>query len=264
MSLVSTLASRNLFQDRLRFIASLLGIAFSVVLVMVQMGLYLGFSGMITTMIDHTSTDLWIVSSGTKYFEDLSLLPTAMKDRLLVIEGVSEVVPGVVGFSAWGPFGAMTSVIVVGTDITARGLSPWNVVEGTSQSLTTPGTVAIDRSYSNQLGVSGVGVTAQIRGQPVTVGAVTDGIRSFTMTPYVFSDLGDARTYIGLPPSLTSHFLVRLRPEANIERTRQNILSNISGIQAFTPDQFAERVPAMCCRRLVGVHMTRSKTACLP
>jgi len=39
MSLVFTLASRNLFQDRLRFTASLMGIVFSVVLVMVQMGL---------------------------------------------------------------------------------------------------------------------------------------------------------------------------------------------------------------------------------
>ena len=44
-----------------------------------------------------------------------------------------------------------------------------------------------------------------------------------------------------MPPSLTSHFLVRLRPEANIEQTRQNILSNIPGIQALTPDQFAKQ-----------------------
>ena len=73
MSLVFTLALRNLFQDRLRFIASLMGIVFSVVLVMVQAGLYFGFSGMITTVIDHTSTDLWIVSSGAKYFEDLAV-----------------------------------------------------------------------------------------------------------------------------------------------------------------------------------------------
>ena len=242
MSLVFTLALRNLFQDRLRFIASLMGIVFSVVLVMVQMGLYFGFRGMITTMIDHTSTDLWIVSSGTNYFEDLSLLNTGIRDRLLAIEGVSEVVPGVVGFSAWSlPDGSMTSVVVVGTDIAAGGVSPWNVVEGTAQSLTTPGTVVIDRSYYDRLGVSGVGATAQIRLQPVTVGAVTDGIRSFTTTPYVFSDLGGARAYTGLPASFASHFLVRLKPEANIERTRQNILSNISGIQALTPDQFREK-----------------------
>ena len=34
-----------------------MGIVFSVVLVMVQMGLYFGFSGMISTIIDHTSTE---------------------------------------------------------------------------------------------------------------------------------------------------------------------------------------------------------------
>jgi len=241
MSLVFTLALRNLFQDRLRFIASLMGIVFSVVLVMVQAGLYFGFSGMITTVIDHTSTDLWIVSSGAKYFEDLSLLNAGMRDRLLAVEGVSEVVPGVVGFSAWSlPDGAMTSVVVIGTDVAAGGLSPWNVVEGTAQSLTTPGTVAIDRSYYDRLGVSGVGATAQIRGLPVTVGAVTDGIRSFTTTPYVFSNLRSARAYIGLPASFTSHFLVRLKPGADIEQTRQHIVSSISGIQALTPDQFRE------------------------
>ena len=241
MSLVFTLALRNLFQDRLRFIASLMGIVFSVVLVMVQAGLYFGFSGMITTVIDHTSTDLWIVSSGAKYFEDLSLLNAGMRDRLLAVEGVSEVVPGVVGFSAWSlPDGAMTSVVVIGTDVAAGGLSPWNVVEGTAQSLTTPGTVAIDRSYYQRLGVSGVGATAQIRGLPVTVGAVTDGIRSFTTTPYVFSNLRNARAYIGLPASFTSHFLVRLKPGADIEGTRQQIVSSVSGIQALTPDQFRE------------------------
>ena len=242
MSLVYTLALRNLFQDRLRFTASLMGIVFSVVLVMVQMGLYFGFSGMITTMIDHTSTDLWIVSSGTKYFEDLSLLDTGLRDRLLAIEGVSAVVPGVVGFSAWSlPDGTMTSVVVVGTDYAAGGVSPWNVVEGTAQSLTTPGTVVIDRSYSERLGVSGVGATALVRLQPVRVGAITDGIRSFTTTPYVFADLDDARSYTGLPESFASHFLVRLKPGADIERTRQNILSNISGIQALTPDQFRQQ-----------------------
>ncbi|HEY5217136.1 MAG TPA: multidrug ABC transporter substrate-binding protein, partial [Pseudolabrys sp.] len=40
MPLNLTLASRNLFHDRLRFVATTIGIVFSVVLVMVQMGLY--------------------------------------------------------------------------------------------------------------------------------------------------------------------------------------------------------------------------------
>jgi putative ABC transport system permease protein len=242
MSLVFTLASRNLFQDRLRFIASLMGIVFSVVLVMVQMGLYFGFGGMLTTMIDHASTDLWIVSSGAKYFEDLSLVDSGLRDRLLAIDGVGEVIPVVAGFSAWSlPDEAMIPVFVIGSDSTAGGLSPWNVVEGSAQSLAVPGTVAIDRSYYDRLGVSGVGATTLLRGLPVTVGAVTDGIRSFATTPYVFSGLSGARSYIGLPESFTSHFLVRLKPQADVDRVRRNILSSISGIQAYTPDQFREQ-----------------------
>jgi putative ABC transport system permease protein len=240
-SLVFTLASRNLFQDRLRFVASLMGIVFSVVLVMGQMGLYFGFSRMVTTVVDHASTDLWIVSSGARYFEDLSLLSTSMQSRLRAIDGVAEVAPVVAGFSAWSqPDGAMTSVFIIGSDVTAGGLSPWNIVEGTAQSLTAPGTVAIDRSYYDRLGVSGVGATSKIRGLPVTVSAATEGIRSFTTTPYVFSGLSDARSYIGLPAGFTSHFLVRLKPEADIGRVRQTILSSISAIQVLTPDQFRD------------------------
>lgn len=242
MSLVYTLAARNLFQDRLRFIASLTGIVFSVVLVMVQLGLYFGFNRMLTMIIDHASTDLWIVSTETKYFEDLSLLDSKMRERLLAIDGVAEAAPVVAGFSVWMlPEGGMTSVFVVASDLASGGLPAWNVVDGDPQSLLEQGTVAVDRFYAGRLGVSGVGATAQIRGQPVVIGAITEGIRSFTTTPYVFSDIAGARSSLGLPANYTTHFLVRLKPGSDLERARQNILSGISGIQALTPEQFRDQ-----------------------
>jgi len=242
MSLVFTLASRNLFQDRPRFVASLIGIVFSVVLVMVQIGLYFGFGRMVTTMIDHASTDIWVISSGAKCFEDLSVLNTGIRNRLLEVDGVAEATPVVVGFSAWMlPDGAMTPVFLVGSEFNGGGISPWNVVEGTVQSLAESGTVGVDRSYYDRLRVSRVGEAAQIRGMDVTVGVITDGIRSFTTTPYVFTNIADARSYIGLPASFTSHFLVRVKPGTDIERTRQAILSRVAGIQALTPDQFSDQ-----------------------
>src|SRR5205085_6919269 len=101
MSLVLTLGSRNLFQDRLRFVATLIGIVFSVVLVLVQMGLYLGFGRMVTTMIDHAPADLWIVSHGAESFEDLSQLDTEVGTKLAAVNGVSDVIPVVIGFAGW-------------------------------------------------------------------------------------------------------------------------------------------------------------------
>ncbi len=69
--MILMLASGNLFQDRLRFIVTLIGIAFSVILVMVQLGLYFGFGRMVTAMIDHACAQFisrtvdWRVKSGS-------------------------------------------------------------------------------------------------------------------------------------------------------------------------------------------------------
>ena len=74
MPLIFTLASRNLFHDRVRFIATVVGIVFSIVLVAVQLGLFMGFERTITTMIDHSQADLWIAPAETKSFESTSML----------------------------------------------------------------------------------------------------------------------------------------------------------------------------------------------
>ncbi len=242
MSLVLTLASRNLFHDRLRLTATLIGIVFSVVLVMVQMGLYLGFGRMVTTMIDHAPADLWIVSHSAKSFEDLSLLDARLRGRVEAINGVAAVVPVVIGFADWRlPGGNMTPVFVVGSDLRAGGLQPWNVVAGTVQDLTKPDTVGVDRTYSDRLGVSELGASAEIRGQPVKVGVLTKGIRSFTTTPYVFADLDRARSYIGLPAAKVSNFYVRLKAGANMENVRHEIEASTADVDVLTPDQFSDR-----------------------
>src|SRR5215217_8440155 len=165
MPLVFTLAFRNLFHDRLRFIATVIGIVFSIVLVTVQMGLYLGFGQMVTTMIDHASADLWIMPKGTKCFEDPSLLDTRQRSRALAVAGVAEAIPVVIGFADWRtPSGSSTPVFVVGSDLRSGGLQPWNLVEGRLESLSTPNAVAIDRTYFDRLGVSGLGRRAVEQG----------------------------------------------------------------------------------------------------
>jgi putative ABC transport system permease protein len=73
------------------------------------------------------------------------------------------------------------------------------------------------------------------------VGAITSGIRSFTTTPYVFSGIAEARLYTGLPPSFTTHFLVRLKHGSDLVLVRRNILANNPGIRVLTPDQFREQ-----------------------
>jgi putative ABC transport system permease protein len=243
MPLVFTLAFRNLFHDRLRLVATVIGIVFSIVLVMVQMGLYFGFGRMVTTMIDNASADLWVMPKGTKCFEDPSLLDARQRNRALSVPGVAEAIPVVIGFADWRtPSGSSTPVFVVGSDLRSGGLEPWNLVEGRLESLSTPNSVAVDKTYFDRLGITGLGSRAEIRQQSVRVAAVTDGIRSFTTTPYVFMDVDRARSYTGVPSSKATYFLIKLDNGANLDTVRTSLQSMLgTDVEVLKPSEFRER-----------------------
>jgi putative ABC transport system permease protein len=244
MPLNFTLASRNLFHDRLRFVATMIGIVFSVVLVMVQMGLYLGFGDMVTKMIDHADADLWVMRRGTKCFEDPSLIDARKQGAYEAIPGVAHAEPLVIGFSDWHMAdGAITPVFIVGSNLSGQGpgLKPWNLEKGSLQSLSQEDAVAVDTTYHERLGIAGLDSKAEIRGHPVKVTAVTDGIRSFTTTPYVFVDMNRARTYVGIPKSYANYFLVKLKPGADPGQVASAIQAQSPKYEVLTTAAFRER-----------------------
>jgi len=243
MPLVFTLASRNLLQDRVRLIVTLVGIVFSVVLVTVQLGLFLGFQRMVTTMIDHAHVDLWITPTETRSFEATAVLDGRERFRALPIEGVSEVIPVMIGFAYWrNPRGgSLTPVLVVGVQPGSAGLQPWNVIEGTADDLSTPDAVAVDGSYFERLGVTRLGEYGEIGNRKARVAVVTKGIRSFTTTPFVFTSLDRARAFLGAPTSSATYFMVRIEPGADVERIRRRLATEVSDAEVMTSEEFRRR-----------------------
>jgi putative ABC transport system permease protein len=242
MPLILRLASRNLFQDRPRFVGNILGIAVSIVLVMVQMGLLLGFARMITTMVQHASADLWVVAHGTNSFEDAALIDEYERFRALSVSGVTEVVPIVTGFAQWlPPTGAKTPVFIVGSDLRSAGLQPWNLIEGDVRALSVPDAVAVDRSYSDRLGTTTYGAAVEIGGQRGRILAVTNGIRSFTTTPYLFTSFNRARGYTNIPAGKATFLLLRVSPAANLEAVKAQLRARLSDVDVLTPDEFSRR-----------------------
>jgi len=240
--MILTLAFRNLFHDRIRLAVTLVGILFSIVLVAVQLGLYLGASKMITDNIDHAKADLWITAYGAKSLEDGGMLLTSReRHQALATPGVKAVIPLVVRFAEWRkPEGGSTRVVIVGTDAEDGGLVPFNLVEGTWEDIKSPEAVAVDKSYFNELGIKGLGDTAQIATGRVRVRALTDGIRSFTQSPYTYTTLNRARSLFGDSDG-TSFYLVQLQPGANVEKVRHDLESRLEGAEVLTQQEFRDR-----------------------
>jgi putative ABC transport system permease protein len=242
MPLMFKLAARNLFHDRLRFIATIVGIVFSMVLVTVQMGLFLSFARMVTTMIDHTPADLWVMPLATKCFEDPSLLDERERFRAMSLEGVVDAVPMLVSFAQWRvPGGGTTPVLVIGSDLRKPGLLPWHIVAGDLNALSIPDAVATDQTYFGRLGVTGLGDTVEIRDQKAEIRVITKGIRSFTTTPYVFTPLDRARNYTGTPPNKATYLLVRAAPGTDIGRLQVRLNEILDKAEALTPAEFRSR-----------------------
>ena len=123
MPMVPKLAYRNLFHDRLSLVVTLVGIVFSVVLVAVQFGIYLGSENRIAAMLDQAKGDLWVVALGTKSFDDPSLLSGRERHAVLSTPGVGSVEELAVGFVNWRkPKGGSTAALLVGSEITPRQL----------------------------------------------------------------------------------------------------------------------------------------------
>jgi putative ABC transport system permease protein len=104
-----------------------------------------------------------------------------------------------------------------------------------------PGAVAIDRSYFQRLESRGIGDVAQIGNERVQVQAVTNGIRSFTTSPYVFASLDRARAYIGMSPNEATYFIVKVAVGADIEAVRSRLQRTLSDIEVLTPGEFRSR-----------------------
>jgi len=238
-----TLAFRNLFHDRIRLAVTLVGILFAIVLVAVQLGLYLGSSYMITAHIDHANADLWITTYGAKSFEDGGLLLTPReRHQALATPGVKAVIPLIVKFAEWRkPAGGSTRVVIVGTDAEDGGLEPWALVDGTWEDIKAPESVAVDRTYLKDLGISGIGDTSQIATGRVRVRALTDGVRSFTQSPYAYTTLNRARSLIGVDGERTTFYLVQLEPGADVNAVQQDLRGRLDGAEVLTQEEFRNR-----------------------
>lgn len=241
--MILTLAFRNLFHDRIRLAVTLVGILFSIVLVAVQLGLYLGASRMITANIDHAKADLWVMTFGAKSYEDGAILLTPReRHQALATPGVAAVIPLVVSFAEWRkPSGGSTRVVVVGSDAEDGGLEPWSLGEGTWQDIKAPDAVAVDRSYLKELDISGIGSTAQIAKGRVRVRAMTEGIRSFTQSPYVFTPLSRARNLLGIDDERSTFYLVQLTPGADPLAVRRDLEHRLEGAEVLTTEEFRDR-----------------------
>jgi len=234
------LARRNLFHDKIRFTVTLTGIVFSVVLIVVELGLFVGFTLTTSSIIDRSNADLWIVSRGTPYIEQGTPYSERKLYQVLATPGVAEAEKDIVRFGDWKTRdGASQGIQVVGFNPHSSLGGPWNVVAGSVDDLQKPDAVMVDEIYKKKLGVERIGDVFEIDGRRARVVGFTRGIRAFTTTPYVFTTFKNAQGFARVEADQTLFILVRAQAGANLKNLQRELQSRLTDVDVLTSSQFS-------------------------
>ncbi|MGE3807020.1 MAG: ABC transporter permease [Gemmataceae bacterium] len=225
-------AFRAMLTDRTRLVLSLLGVAFSVVLVNLQAGLLLGLIQKASLLVDNGRADIWV---GHRHMNNVDIggfVQERWIHRLRGIEGVARAEPYIVMFAqAAMPDGSFENVIVVGCEPGSLLGGPWSLVAGERGSIVHhPDGIAIDACDAAKLGNCRLGDVREINGQRARVVAMTEGIVGFTTNPYVFTTLERARRFTGVKHAECSYFLVTAEPGIDVQELRARIAARVPDI----------------------------------
>ena len=234
------LAERNLFHDRVRLTVTLTGVVFAVVLIVVQLGLYVGFSRTTTALVDNSRADLWVVSKNVPYIEQGIPFSERKLYTVRAMPGVAEAENYIVRFSRWKRAdGQEEAIQIVGVNPESTMGQAWNIIEGRREDLKVDDSVFVDRIYFPKLGVRGLGDTAEIVGHRARVVGLTQGIRSFTTSAYVFTNYRNALDYASLRDDQAMFILIKAQPGVSVEDLRQRLQASLEGVDVLTRQQFS-------------------------
>jgi putative ABC transport system permease protein len=236
------LAIKAMWGDRPKLLASLLGVAFSVVLVNLQAGLLVGLVQKASLLVDHGRADIWVGRRSIKNVDVVSFIPERWAQRIRSVAGVERADPYLVMFSTITmPDGRFESVQVVGCEPGSLLGNAWNVTHGHPEAVRQPDAIIVDVCDAEKLGFPRIGDVREINGHRARIVAQTEGIVGFTTNPYVFTTLEQARQKYaaGVAPGHCSYFLVKAKPGADLAALTAQIQQCVPELDVYDRDTYS-------------------------
>ncbi len=241
---MTVLARRNLFHDRLRFAVTLTGIVFALVLIVIQFGLFLGFTTTTSNNIDHSRADLWIVFHGVGYFDTGRMFSERKFYEVLATPGVQQAEKYIQNFAYWKkPDGGVENVQVIGFHPGSGLGEPWNIVQGDLSDVKLEDGVIVDDLYKEKLGVAKIGDRVEIGDHRARVVGFTHGIRSFTTSPFVYTSFKNSLNYTRpeAHEDQLAYILIKTAPGFTVAGVQENLRAHLIDVDIYTSDEFSRR-----------------------
>jgi len=237
------LATKILLDDKTRFVTTVSGVAFAVMLVVVQVGIFLGMLESASITIEQLEADLWVTAKNTPNIDFANTFPELYVHRVRSVPGVLRADNLIVWFVTVAlPSGAKEATIVYALEDFPRWKFPWRVIAGDPLDLRRGRYVFLDDSAAKRFGPFAVGDYREFLGLRLKIIGRTREARSFTTNPIAFLDYRVAQALAPLDlRQRTTYILVKLAPGADIETVRSEIRRRLPFNDVRTKQEWAAR-----------------------
>lgn len=234
-------AIRALIYDRRRYLPGVLAVAFSALLIAMQVGLMMGLIGVVSIPIINSKADIWVTYPNTSACDLGRPIPNYWADRLWMLPEIAQADEYIQGFIYWKtPGGNSELIIVVGCNLEDDSLGPIAQLTPEQRArLTEPGAVILDRKDRHRLEVNQIGDGGEVSGQNVRVVGFTRNMGSLS-GPYVVCSLPTARKMLRMRDDQTTYLLARCRDSTSVE-TALSKLRGFPKVSAFEAEEFSAR-----------------------
>lgn len=234
-------ALQTLLHEKSRYAAGVGAVAFSAVLIALQVGLMLGLFELTSVPVDRTSADLWVGSKdllSVDLGEPIPISYIARLDR-----------PGVrmpellyLWFANWQkPEGGKDLCMIIGSRLGPDAAGCADVITPELQAaLTEPMSIVMDESDLKRMGLYRVGDTATINGKEVRLVGTVHGLKSLA-APWVFCSQTTARDLLVpiTPPDRVTYLLARCDSKQHAREIAAEMRRDYPDMSTFTADEFS-------------------------
>ncbi|OGD61625.1 hypothetical protein A3A71_00100 [Candidatus Berkelbacteria bacterium RIFCSPLOWO2_01_FULL_50_28] len=198
------IALRNLFGEKGRLIITIGGVAFAVMLILVLLGLYVGWERQMTKFLGNISADIWVGQAGSGDMSHRSsILPANLARELeskSYIKQTSMFIGRQVGVKISG---VEKSLFILGSD-GAKFITPYRLERGSGQPQ--KGEIVVDEVFINKNNLV-LGDSITVAGKSLKIVGIASGGNIMTSS-YTLVSEEDARDILGLNNAV-NYFLLR-------------------------------------------------------
>lgn len=242
---VARIALRSLCHQKGKLLAAIAGVSFSATLVIAEIGIYVGFLEACSGLITYAGGDVWVMARGTPALDFARPLPESTRAAVKSLSCVSSVRGLLTAFvPVHKAAGADLNAFLVGFE-PSKVVLPWSFETGLPTDLHAPLRIAVDRADVKRLGLppEAVGSELHVNSEEARVVAVTSGIRSFTLSPYMFAEIENVRRFAEVPDGQSSYWLVDVKDGTCVQEVINRVQKNTE-LQAYSTQEFRRKTEA--------------------